>query len=84
MHPSFDEQKPLSLGLSNRDESRVLEANRDEAKHEMIMGSIWCGIGIAVTIGAAMLSNGNSFIIPWAFILFGGIKFFRGLSNYQA
>jgi len=83
MHPSFDEERPLSLGLSNRDEAKAAESDREEAKHEIIMGSIWCALGLAITIAAAKLSHGNAYIIPWAFIAFGAIKLIRGLSNYQ-
>jgi hypothetical protein len=49
----------------------------------MWIGGIICLIGLVVTIGSCMLAGegGGRYYIAWGAIVWGGIQFFRGLSQ---
>ena len=58
------------------------EAIRKEANKNMGYGALWCIGGIVVTVGTYSAASGDGrFMIAWGAILFGGIQFFRGLSQ---
>jgi hypothetical protein len=52
---------------------------------DMALGAIICIIGLVVTIGsyaaASGSSGGGSYVIAWGAIVFGAIRFFKGLSE---
>lgn len=48
----------------------------------MLLGAAICGVGLLITFGTmSSASNGGSYTIAWGAIIFGGIRFFKGLSN---
>lgn len=51
-------------------------ARRKKANSDMLYGALWCVGGIVATAA-------NIGFIFWGAILFGGIQFFRGLTNSQ-
>jgi protein-disulfide isomerase-like protein with CxxC motif len=62
------------------DLSRLRAAAEQEAsKKNMLYGALWCLGGLAVTL--ITYSDGGSYVIAWGAILYGGIRFFRGLSQ---
>jgi hypothetical protein len=55
---------------------------RDEANRNMLVGGILCGGGIlvtAMTMAASSGPGGGPYIVAWGAILFGGIRFIRGV-----
>ncbi len=60
-------------------------AARDAASKNMLIGGLWCGGGLIVTIATySAASGGGSYVVAWGAILFGGIQFMRGLGGYFA
>ena len=57
----------------------------DAGIRNMVIGGAICFIGIAVTIGsyhaAANSPSGGQYVIAWGAVIFGGIQFFKGLSD---
>jgi hypothetical protein len=51
---------------------------------DMVLGGIICLIGLVVTIGsyaaASESSGGGRYVIAWGAIVFGAIRFFKGIS----
>jgi len=49
----------------------------------MWIGGLICLFGIVVTVGSCLASGerGGSVVVAWGAIIFGGIQFFRGLSQ---
>lgn len=64
------------------------EAIRKAAQRQMLIGGAVCLIGLAITIlsynAAASNPRGGSYVIAWGAVIFGGIQFFRGLSQYNS
>lgn len=57
------------------------EAWRQAGQRNMIIGTLWCFGGIAlttVTYQAAAGAGGGKYVVAWGAILFGGIQFLRG------
>ncbi|EEF60039.1 hypothetical protein Cflav_PD3098 [Pedosphaera parvula Ellin514] len=56
------------------------EATRAVANRYMLVGGLWCIGGILVTaISYSSAAGGGSYVVAWGAIIFGGIRFFRGL-----
>lgn len=55
-------------------EKQIKSAQKSKANKDMIYGALWC-------IGGTVGTLANTGFIFWGAILFGGIQFFRGLSN---
>jgi hypothetical protein len=54
-------------------------------QRNMLLGGLWCGGGLLVTIATfAAAAGGGVYLIAWGAILFGAIQFFRGLSQASA
>ena len=54
-----------------------------ESKNAMIYGGLWFFGGIIVTIGSFVSAGpGQSYVLAWGAIIFGGIKFFRGVEDF--
>ncbi len=57
------------------------------AKKSIIRGALWCVGGLIVTVvsyGEASGSRGGTYVVAWGAILFGGIRFIRGLMALDA
>jgi len=52
-------------------------------KRNMLLGALWFGIGIAVTVGT-MSSSSSFYVIAWGAILFGAVQFLIGLRQYRS
>jgi hypothetical protein len=58
---------------------------REAGRKEMIRGALWCVGGILVTAASYQAaSRGGTYVVAWGAIIFGAIKFFRGLARMQA
>ena len=55
-------------------ETQIQDAKRKRAKKDMLYGALWCVGGLALTFA-------NVGFIFWGAIIFGGIQFFKGVSN---
>lgn len=50
--------------------------------NDILYGGLICLAGIVITIGTmATAQHGGSYVVAWGAIIFGGIRFFRGLAN---
>ena len=48
----------------------------------MWIGGLICLVGIVVTVGSCLASaDGGRYVVAWGAIVFGGIQFFRGLTQ---
>jgi len=54
-----------------------IEVANQQAKKDILYGALWC-------IGGTILTLAHIGFIFWGAIIFGGIQFFRGLSNYSS
>ncbi|GAB3936659.1 hypothetical protein [Mucilaginibacter myungsuensis] len=59
----------------NDHNDRLYAAFREQAQKDMIYGALWC-------VGGTVLTIADVGFIFWGAIVFGGIQFFKGLSNY--
>ncbi len=49
---------------------------------DMTIGGLICVAGIAITAATYLSAiNGGAYIVTWGAIIFGAIRFFRGISN---
>ena len=55
-------------------EQEYISAKKKQAENDMLYGALWC-------IGGIIATAAHIGFIFWGAILFGGIQFFRGLSN---
>jgi hypothetical protein len=63
-------------------EQQIFEAQKESANTDMLFGALWCIGGIIVTVGTySAASNGGFYVIAWGAIVFGAIKFIKGLIN---
>lgn len=63
-------------------EDQINTARRSKAKKDMLYGGLWLVGGAIVTlVTIANASGGGSYVVTWGAIIFGGVQFFRGLSN---
>lgn len=72
MQRGIDEETAASIIDSL--EYEIIEAKRTKAKKDMLYGALWC-------IGGTALTMADVGFIFWGAIVFGGIQFFRGVSN---
>lgn len=55
------------------------------AKRNMLVGGLWCGGGLLVTLFTYMAaSGGGTYVVAWGAIIFGGWQFLKGISQYLA
>jgi hypothetical protein len=58
------------------------KANRQAARKNMAIGSIWCIGGTLVTaLTYQAASGGGHYVIAWGAIIFGAIQFLGGLAQ---
>ncbi|RZL13956.1 MAG: hypothetical protein EOO62_06740 [Hymenobacter sp.] len=62
-----------SLVVANLQE-QIRVAKRARAKKDMLYGALWCVGGLALTFA-------HVGFVFWGAIIFGGIQFFKGVSN---
>ncbi|MCP4359617.1 MAG: HEAT repeat domain-containing protein [Chloroflexi bacterium] len=77
LYPKLGEPGPRLQSASAQEEKR------EQGKREMMIGGIAL-IGLLITrltYAVASGSGGGFYIITWGAILFGGLKFFQGLSK---
>ncbi len=56
---------------------------QEEAGGELWKGLLWLIGGIVVTVGTySAAAPGETYFVAWGAILFGGIQFLKGASNY--
>jgi hypothetical protein len=49
---------------------------------QMVAGGLICLVGIVVTVGSYMAaSGGGTYVVAWGAIVFGAIRFFKGLAE---
>jgi hypothetical protein len=58
-------------------EQHVNAARKKRANKDMLYGALWCVGGLALTMA-------HIGFIFWGAIIFGGIQFFRGVSNLKS
>ena len=80
----------MENGLDEEHSILIIKSLESKAKEildahdtNMIVGGLICTVGIAITLWtySAAATGGGSYIVAWGAILFGAIRFFRGLSN---
>ena len=51
------------------------------AKRNMVFGGMLCVVGLVITVGSysAAISGSGRYLVAWGAMIFGGIRFFRGL-----
>lgn len=53
-------------------------------KRNMLVGGLWCGGGLAVTLYThATASGGGTYVVAWGAIIFGGWQAIKGLAQYM-
>ncbi len=58
------------------------EAINEAGKKNMLYGALWCSGGIAVTaLTYQAAAPGGTYIVAWGAIVYGAIRFFRGLTQ---
>ena len=57
-------------------EGPIRSAKNAQAKKDMLHGGLWCVGGVALTMA-------HVGFVFWGAILFGGIQFFKGLTNLK-
>ena len=67
------EAENAALVVSNLEE-QIQDAKKKKANSDMLYGALWCIGGLVATLA-------HIGFIFWGAIIFGGIQFFRGLSN---
>lgn len=65
------------------DVSAIRQAARRKAgEKNMTIGGIWLAIGIAVSVATYVAAEGGgTYIVAWGAMVFGAIKFIRGLAQ---
>jgi hypothetical protein len=59
---------------------------REAAVRNMVLGGIICAVGLIITVAtySAASEGGGSYVVAWGAIIFGAIRFFRGLAGYSS
>jgi len=75
--------RPPDLSARPRDASH--RSSNPVGVGDMVIGGLICAVGIAVTAvtyNDAVSSGGGTYIVAWGAIVFGGIRFLRGLARF--
>ncbi len=75
-------KEQLKTGIGTTEQPKRINI-KQVGKRNMILGALWFGIGIAVTIGTVTSPIGGYSVIAWGVILFGVIQFFIGPGQYR-
>ncbi len=74
---------PVETQLEDTSAESAAQALIAKGKRDMVVGGLWCGGGIVVTLYTyAAASGGGTYVVAWGAILFGGIQFLRGVAHY--
>ncbi len=58
------------------------DLRRSDATIDMVHGAVVAGVGIVVTLATySMAAGGGVYVVAWGAILFGAVRFFKGLAN---
>lgn len=61
------------------------DARKEEGSRNMMIGGLICVVGIVITVAsysaASEGSGGGRYLVAWGAIIWGAIRFFRGLSQ---
>lgn len=80
-HRGFIPGETRLEGMGARSPVQVLNAR---AKRNMVVGGLWCGGGLAVTLYTYVAaSGGGTYVVAWGAIIFGGWQFVKGLIHYR-
>ena len=60
----------------------VAETTKSLGRKNMLVGAVWCVIGIVVAVGSIALSGGGTFVIASGAIVIGIIRFFQGFAQF--
>jgi len=79
----------INLGLDDEQSSFVINSLEERAieyekayDNEMLTGGAICAIGIILTvITYSSALNGGTYVIAWGAIIFGAIRFLKGINN---
>ena len=59
--------------------------SRSNGRSQLMAGAAWCIGGVVITVVSYMTASsgpgGGSYIVAWGAILFGGIRFLKGLAS---
>jgi hypothetical protein len=75
--------RPPDLSAPPRDASE--RASHPVGVGDMVIGGLICAVGVVVTLATyneAASNGGGSYIIAWGAIVFGGIRFLRGVARF--
>ena len=82
----------IERGLDEPQANQMLATTEDKLKQiidgndtKMLVGGLSCVIGVFVTLATYSHAkiNGGIYVVAWGAILFGAIRFFKGLSEKQ-
>jgi hypothetical protein len=74
-----DEQ--ANIVLNNLQKARK-KALAEIGQRDLLLGGGICLLGIVVTVATfSAAQNGGTYVVAWGAIIFGAIRFFRGLSR---
>jgi len=56
---------------------------KEEGSRNMVIGGLICVVGLVITIAtySAASEGGGRYVVAWGAIIFGAVRFFRGLSQ---
>ena len=75
----FNLEKAVNVSIKKK--RNDLERS-SESKKAMLTGGIIFTIGVSITVGTYIgAANGRTYTIAWGAIIYGLIKFFKGLEN---
>jgi hypothetical protein len=75
-----EEQADMIIGSLESKAKEILSAHETN----MMIGGFICIAGIVITLwsySAAFAGSGGTYVITWGAVLFGAIRFFKGMSN---
>lgn len=71
---------PMETQLEDTSAESAAQAVMARGKRNMVVGGLWCGGGLVVTLYTyAAVSGGGTYVVAWGAILFGGIQFLKGM-----
>ncbi len=79
----------IERGLDEQHSTFVIKTLESKAKEvldehdtDMLRGGLTCAVGLIITVWTYTSAlNGGTYLVAWGAIIFGAIRFFRGMSN---
>jgi len=64
--------------------AKRLKTPREAAVRNMVLGGVWCGVGLTVTFVtlSAAMDSGGYYLVFWGPVVYGGIRIVRGAYGY--